>query len=176
MELWKGKIMDSLYKRMRHDERRKFYWNWEVETKDLRAVFERAGLKNDGYGQWSNDIIGFRYIRLDFNSYLTKLSLVEMFGYLFYNKKTSYNLGYRGFQDFGSYITDLFIKKYCELNPDDYGGDRCKAINYTDKNKEEWLQTFLSELETAIKETQDRIMLKNKKNEIKSKRKEIVIF
>ena len=173
MELWKGKVMDSVYKKMHSTERRKFYWNWEVKTQDLITVLERAGLKHDGYGQWSNDTIGFRYMRLDTNSYLTNLSLVGMYGYLIYNKKTSYSLGYRGFPDFGSYITDLFVKKYCDLNPDDYGGDRCKAINYTDKDKEEWIQIFLGELETGIKETQDRIILKNKKETVKKKVQQI---
>ena len=49
--------MKSLYERMYREERRKFYWDWEVKTQDLMAVFERAGLKNEGYGQWYNDII-----------------------------------------------------------------------------------------------------------------------
>ena len=156
---------------MRSNERAKLAdCSWEMPTKDVFDIFCKFGLAKISYGYWANDKIKFTYMPLDENSYLKKFTIFSVKDFIFLNKATCHKLGYRGFKSFGEYITDLFIRKYCELNPDDYGGDRCKSINYTTaKNEEEWKKIFLQELETAVKETNDKVDVKNKKRVIKEK-------
>lgn len=161
----------SIYSRMHASEKNKLILcEWCIPIKDVFEMFCKFGLAKVSYGCWSNDKIKFYYMPLDENSYIKKFELCCVKDYTFMNKVTDHKLGYKGFKSFGEYITDLFIRKYCELNPDDYGGDRCKSINYIQsRDEKEWGKIFLQEFETAIKETNDKVDVKNKKRVIKEK-------
>ena len=81
-------------------------------------------------------------------------------------------LGYEGYKHFGHYIEDIFADKYCVKKP---GAARWgnNAISlkwdYNGDTMEEFKKLYFEELTKAIKATNDRMSLRNKKDSIKDK-------
>lgn len=115
------------------------------------------------HGDWTNDVI---YIS-NMKNYITMSDLIN---FNIRNSKTNFDLGYRGYNSFAHYFMDIFLKKYCKrINI----GTREETFaidgSYDEERANEIKKLFFEELKVAIKETTDRLILKNKRDNVKDK-------
>lgn len=149
---------------------------WELEKKtvfnlnknEVKEFFNGLGigLKNSG-NYWSNDNIELYCSCMGKN-----VARMDDLALAIKNTKTGAVLGYEGYKHFGHYIEDIFANNYCIKNPGKARWGRDGIVLKSDYNSdkmEEFKKLYFEELSKAIKATNDRMSLRNKKDSIKDK-------
>lgn len=149
---------------------------WELEKKtvfnlnkdEVKEFFNGLGigLKNSG-NYWSNDNIELYCSCMGKN-----VARIDDLALEIKNTKTGAVLGYEGYKHFGHYIEDIFANNYCIKNPGKarWGGNSIVLkFDYNSDKMEEFKKLYFEELSKAIKATNDRMSLRNKKDSIKDK-------
>lgn len=149
---------------------------WELEKKtvfnlnkdEVKEFFNGLGigLKNSG-NYWSNDNIELYCSCMGKN-----VARIDDLALEIKNTKTGAVLGYEGYKHFGHYIEDIFANNYCIKNPGKARWGRDGIVLKSDYNSdkmEEFKKLYFEELSKAIKATNDRMSLRNKKDSIKDK-------
>lgn len=138
---------------------------FSVTKDEFEKFMSEQGLVKDGYnyGYSNNNII----ICISYRSVVD----LDDINISIKNKKTFADLGYNSYKNFGNYIIEQFINKYCVKTPSSskWVGNKIKLNSYTAQDSEDFKKFFYDEFKKAIKVTNDRMNLKNKKDRIKDK-------